>query len=428
MPASVLASTTVTGLNFGGYEATLTAQLNAISCITATWASATSLSCNPSTSSSGAGLSAFLTVSAVAGTQMASFSFDAPGVSVHVPLNLGASGSVTVTVAGLNFGSIDLTGTSNVGSPTIHTTTWTSSSTVMAVKSPAESATAASGFVTVGAVSGTHGLTMTFDAPVLSAMLRSNIANSGRLSVTVTGLSFGYPDYTTSAPVGISSCATAAWTSSTTVACFFTLSGIGSAVYSTVTVAAVAGTMEAGMSFDAPVVSSFVAINSATSNSVSVTVSGLAFAVDDATATGQLDTVTCASLAWSSASSVSCSTLPHVSDIGFGTHLTVGAVVGTSSEIFSFDAPIGSDVRPYNLASTRGQNLLVTVSGLSFGDVSPTVSAQLLSDAFTATWTSSTTIGVFVDMAGTSSQFFQMQVTVAAVAGTVFPYVSFDGT
>ena len=94
-------------------------------------------------------------------------------------------------------------------------------------------------------------------------------------------------------------------------------------------------------------------------------------------------------------------------------------------------AAVASSLVAANAASTAGQDIFMTISGLSFGDLDPTISARLGSSAsVTSTWTSTSSVQVLTDVAPREAgvQFLQLRVTVAAVAGTAFPYMSFDGT
>ena len=68
-------SVTVSGLGFGGLDATPTSTIGLSHCLTAAWASSTSAVCLMA-SGDGAALTAAVTVSSVAGTRTTSFSYD----------------------------------------------------------------------------------------------------------------------------------------------------------------------------------------------------------------------------------------------------------------------------------------------------------------------------------------------------------------
>ena len=76
-----------------------------------------------------------------------------------------------------------------------------------------------------------------------------NAAITAGLSVTMAGLSFGALDVTPSTAIGLTSCETAAWASSTSVRCLVA-AGAGPSILTSVTVESVVGTRIAGFSFD----------------------------------------------------------------------------------------------------------------------------------------------------------------------------------
>jgi len=85
-------------------------------------------------------------------------------------------------------------------------------------------------------------------APVVS-FVAPNAAITAGLSLTMAGLSFGSLDVTPSTAIGLTSCATAAWASSTSVRCLVA-AGAGPSILTSVTVESVVGTRIAGFSFD----------------------------------------------------------------------------------------------------------------------------------------------------------------------------------
>ena len=119
------------------------------------------------------------------------------------------------------------------------------------------------------------------------------------------------------------------------------------------------GTGYGVFSFDAPV-ASFVELNMAHSFGGSVTVSGLSFRYVEYTATAQLVSAVCSTTSWSSATSVQCLASAlwdaegSLYDVMRAVQVTVGGVVGTSTEAFSFDAPVASFVRAEHGAQLRG--------------------------------------------------------------------------
>lgn len=86
-------------------------------------------------------------------------------------------------------------------------------------------------------------------APAVSFVAEPNAVMTAGHSVTVTGLSFATLDATASVLVGVTSCATAAWGSATSVRCLMA-AGEGSSKHLGVTVETVVGTRSVGFSYD----------------------------------------------------------------------------------------------------------------------------------------------------------------------------------
>ena len=102
--------------------------------------------------------------------------------------------------------------------------------------------------VTVAAVGGTLAGMFSFDAAAISSALL-NSPHSGGSSVTVSGLSFGAGEHTSTSALSSAACVTSSWTSSSSVACAG--NGIGfDFSHVQLTVFAVAGTAAAVLSFD----------------------------------------------------------------------------------------------------------------------------------------------------------------------------------
>ena len=89
-------------------------------------------------------------------------------------------------------------------------------------------------------------------APAVSFAGSFNVATTVGWSVTVSGVSFGAVDATPSSRLGLSSCVTSSWASSTSVVCLPT-GGQGVAHDGGMTVAAIVGTRTKAFSFDGSV-------------------------------------------------------------------------------------------------------------------------------------------------------------------------------
>ena len=115
-----------------------------------------------------------------------------------------------------------------------------------------------------------------------------------------------------------------------------------------------------------------------------------------------------------------------VYDVMRAVQVTVGGFVGTSTEAFSFDAPVASFVSLNVPHSGRGS---VTVTGLQFGLSEYTASAAVSAEAcVTSSWQSSTSLaclGSFSRSSGGQSTRVT-EVTVGGFVGTGLDIFSFD--
>ena len=132
-----------------------------------------------------------------------------------------------------------------------------------------------------------------------------NGPSSGGPSVTVTGLNFGGVDFTSSSTVSMHSCSTAAWTSSTAVACLWH-KHVRNEASVQVTIHAQVGTDAAAFTFDAPLGSSILPLNLPASTHYSVTVSGLNFGMQNYSVTSMISNSACSTAAWTSQSTLAC--------------------------------------------------------------------------------------------------------------------------
>ena len=88
-----------------------------------------------------------------------------------------------------------------------------------------------------------------FAAPVVSFVAEANSAVTSGYSVTVSGLNFGVDTTTPTSTIGLSSCATASWASTSSVVCMLSM-GEGVKHEHLMTVAGVVGTRTATFSYD----------------------------------------------------------------------------------------------------------------------------------------------------------------------------------
>jgi hypothetical protein len=158
---------------------------------------------------------------------------------------------------------------------------------------------------------------------------------------------------------------------------------------------------------------------------------GLHFGPSDFSVSAQLETCRCLTAAWTSSTTVQCananglqSTIAEVGSRALRLHVTLDAVVGTSSRVFSFDGPTLSAA--FQNAPFTGR-ASVTVTGLNFGSVDYTASSfNHGSLCVTHAWGSSTS--VICQGAVAVFALAQVVMTVGAVSGTGMSLFTCDGT
>jgi len=271
LPMSAGLTLTVSGLNYGVGEHTMTAALvdsfrdtyTHLLCDSASWTTQTTVMCNAEPSYSGTissqladrfGQSMILTVGSVVGTFFQAITFDAPSVTAG-GRNTPFSGGASITVMGLNFGELEHTHSAALSTALCVTSSWLSATAVTCAPGPMREVDPpldVTAWLTVGSVAGTSVGVFSFDAAVVSAV-RQNAPHSGYASVTVFGLDFGVGEHTVTAALEqggegtLGVCVTSSWSSATSVACLSnpigdlfkaaglsvnTVSGTGLAVFS----------------------------------------------------------------------------------------------------------------------------------------------------------------------------------------------------
>ena len=128
-------------------------------------------------------------------TEMASF--DGPGVSsvlVGLLANRGSTGSTSVTLSGIGFGTVGTSASGKVGATGCESSEWTSSSSVRCLTAAGVRGTVRVG-VTAGVRTGSVTELGSYDGPRASSALMRNGASTGSASVTVAGSGMGTADY-----------------------------------------------------------------------------------------------------------------------------------------------------------------------------------------------------------------------------------------
>jgi len=279
------------------------------------------------------------------------------------------------TLHGMNFGLDDSTPSVRMGLTACTTTVWTSETQVLCTTASG-SGPSLHAAVTVNNVPGTHVLSMTYDAPVVTFINAYNAPPTGSTSVTVFGTNFGaskMPAFAAQlAQLGQTACKSNYWISQTQMVCSVS-HGVGAMLNANVILTTTPGTGILAYTYDSPVVTYVSRPNGATSGGSSLTIRGSNFAPSDFSSSIAIGATVCMTSVWRTDSIIVCQLSAGIKPALHGA-VTVGRVVGTAELGFTYDAPVVTRTVPKNAPTSSGGTL--TVSGTNFGmmDGSKTVS------------------------------------------------------
>ena len=330
------------------------------------WESETSVRC---LRGSGFSRSRRMVVSCVSSLSSASdiVSFDSVGLltlagrkGVLSVYNLISVGSEIVSVLGVHFACASPS--ARFGFTAVERTVWTSS-TLVICKSPAGTGYLLGVSLTLGEVPGSLTRASAFDGPPdLSSIIMMNGLNQDPVELLASGL-FGTGDLCSLARIGDTACESSLWISDSALTCKRAAGHMAThPIFVSMTNALSAIT--AAVSYDSNRLASLTPSNSASSGSVSVTVSGVNFGVLKWSLHVQSGISRCESSVWSSDTSVT-------SKVSSGRHasrrftVTVGVIPGTLSEAHSIDfGSISATAKPNNPAA-ESASMTVQGSGLA---------------------------------------------------------------
>ena len=273
--------------------------------------------------------------------------------------NLNPRGSEIVSVLGSSFAPSS-TLAARVGFTVCERTAWTSSTLVMC-KSPAGTGILLRVSLTLGEVPGSLTRAAAFESVVLSSVMPSNSLQ--RESVVIYGKGFLANEACQRATAGLTTCESVLWISDSALTCK-RASGHMATHPIFVSLTNALNAITAAVSYDSNRLASLTPSNSASSGSVSVTVSGVNFGVLKWSLHVQSGISRCESSVWSSDTSVT-------SKVSSGRHasrrftVTVGVIPGTLSEAHSIDfGSISATAKPNNPAA-ESASMTVQGSGLA---------------------------------------------------------------
>jgi hypothetical protein len=387
--SSATSTITLRGSNFATLDVTPSVVVGASKCGTAAWTSITSVLC-ASVAGSGPANLVSLTVSSHLGTTAAGFTYDAPVVTNTNLPNGATKGGSTLTMAGVNFGVADLSNSVLVGSTLCGSSSWTSLSAVRCDVLAVGDSPARAVAVYATGIAGTERAGFSYDAPVVVAgLLARNSPASGATSVTVSGVNFAAQDLTASLRIGLSACATASWTATTSITCL-NPAGSGAGVLLAASVSAVVGTHTGFFTYDSPVISGVTPANAATTAGLSVTIIGSNFASSDVTTSVRVGSSLCATSAWTTQTSVTCQ-LHDGTGKARNVAVIASGVTGTRFIGFSYNPPTITDINAENAPTSSGA--LISIAGFDFGGYDSSISARVDSAACaSSSWSAHTLV------------------------------------
>jgi len=421
---------TVSGLNFGVSDATLSNSLGSTACGTSSWTSLTSALCVHA-AATGVAFASTIQVQSQIGTVTSVFTFDAPVVtSVTGQVNGPPSAGTTITVSGINFGATDMQPTVFVGLTACSSSNFLSfsQSNVLylsntAIRCVAPPGTGREVAVTVkqGVQSGTILKVFTYDAPVLTAASVSNGPAKSGVTLTLLGSNFGGPDSSPTALVGQSVCARSVWVTGTRLDCL-TPGGFGAQPRLAAVVSRQAGTLSVQFTYDAPIVTHSPVVNGPTAVASAVLLLGLNLGNEDGSPTVKLGGTLCLSVSWVADSSVTC-----YNRIGTGAskqvYFELGTQPRTTPAVFTFDAPVITAMSTFNGPSIGSINT-ITLFGQNFGfGVAGSLSASLGTTTCAATFVSTGVVTCIVP--GGSGQNLRVAATVDSLVSASTTVASF---
>lgn len=439
------ATISLSGFNFGGYGnnfevATPTATLGATLCATTSWTHGTMVKCHGHTlgaqDTSSSSLRARITVAAQVGTSLPVFTFDAPVVTYSETINGPVAGGLSLTLQGLNYGAADLTPSIKIGEGKrlCQTSEWVSTTTVVCNPDYDTSGLRGRVYMTVSSIVGTANYIFSYDGPVITHLSDYNSPVTGSQGVTVHGHNFNPGvNLTPSVRVGPTLCATASWTSGTTVSCVSPF-GQSDAAHVVITVAVKVGTQVRSFTYDSPSISHATPTNGPTTNGGTVTIAGLNFGNYAPTPTVAVVDRPCTTTSWSTPTTVQCSSVGSAkSYTGRAQHFILtlsGSVVGTSMNVFTFDAPTVSYITAFNVPTSGGSSsgnraASVTINGLDFAGIDLSPSAVFGSTACQSqSWVSATAVTCQIHP-GTGAAIHH-SFTLGSMVGTMVHALTYD--
>ena len=211
------------------------------------------------------------------------------------------------------------------------------------------------------------------------------------------------------------------WLSATSVVCKLAAGTAGSLVL-VLTTGQITASCTNSVSFDLVSVSSVSTQYLETTGSKGTTIIGLDFGTRVWSQLGRSGQSSSLSTGWISETSISCKFASGIGESHVFS-LSVGSLVGSISEFFSYFSSSVSSISPPNLASSGLEG--ITTSGTYFGTSTYSISGRLGSSSIgSSSWISDTLV-LCQSSAGVGNAF-QVSVTAGTAYGTLFSAVSYN--
>jgi len=339
-------------------------------------------------------------------------------------------------VFGRNFGSLAYSASVRVGQTAVNEIVWLSDSTLWCKVSHGLRATLPTTITClIGLASATKGIS--YDAPKNFAILQVNVPNTGSVRALIFGIALGQVDVTDAARISASACEQSGWTSNSIVMCrtpagTATWSGMPHSVV--LTAAEQSASVSSLFTYLAPSLSGSKLPNGPWKFGNLITLLGQAFSTSSRSHTGRIGHTTVEATKWESESSVKCTVQGGVGS-SWRVGITMGVYQSSSSETYSYDLPLQTQIR-YDLPLQTEMIMLgnrpteislpITLLGSGFASRESTVSGRPgITAAERSLWFSYSSLVCKGSPQGKSSQM--VQVTGSHSIGTLSRVYSFDG-
>ena len=309
-PSSGAASVTIFGSGLGVSGRSATARAGATICTQNVWGSSSSIACKVAS-----GIIPFVAVQLSAGfttmnqvlLQLSNAAtYDAVSNARVNITNSPSSGSVSITLLGASIGSSSYSprATTRTGCLSSRWVSYSSTNCRTSSGIGGSQNVILSVAVRASVLSGQF----SFNNPVVTSGTPTNVPNSGSVSVTVVGFSFGNTRTSVVVSVRASACSASAWRSHSSVMSKINYAGSLTHFDSTVIVSLASqyGSITSYVSYNHPIVSSLSRNNGPRLGNIFVSVFASSFGVSDLCPSSRLGASSCSSSVWMPSSSVTC--------------------------------------------------------------------------------------------------------------------------